>query len=148
MTTTTKKSRPFNMKRAKEAMLRAKGDVGIAEARAMEAIETGARAAMTAPIASEYVQGMGAWYFVVIVPRVTEDEEDGFYEGEVGRADVDDFLRRVEEFVPGYRPHARVFAESVRQVAALHDDYEEIFGRPAAGTPMRFTQTGPVTKEW
>lgn len=134
------------MSGASSKMGRAKSLVATADKTALQAIEEGARAVLkVGPLASEYVQAMGSWSFALVVPL----KNGGFFEESVSSDDDEERLRESsEDFDPEYAAHVEPFIKAVEEFAGLHDEYQEIFGRSAAGAPMRFGVQGRVRRDW
>lgn len=128
-------------------MDRAKSLAAAAEQVAMKAIVEGARAVMQGnSLASDYVQAMGMWSFTVIA----QYRDDGFFEEAIGSNDasLESLRDRSEDFDPAYAALVGPFIDAVKAFRELHDAYQETFGKAAAGAPMRFQATGPITTDW
>lgn len=148
-TTETQAARAAARARGAAAQMdRAKSLAASAQELAMDAIVQGARAVLrTGPLASEYVQAMGSWSFTVIIPL---QEADKFFEADLrgNEQDLQRLISAEDEMLPEYVRHVAPLVEAVRTFRELHATYEKIFGNTAAGEPMRFDATSPITRDW
>jgi hypothetical protein len=123
-----------------------------AEQIAMQAIEEHARVVLKKhKIATEYCQAMGTWGFMMEVPNTERPIKFELTGRSDTWEDADAILDRQEDESPVTQEQGEQILdliEDVKKHDELVQEYNNLFGSEAAGTPMRFTADGPKRTDW